>query len=119
MYNPDGSVYRDYPRSIQSTALGSPPGIRPSKTIPKSLDKQNESQNLADSAAQKHWHASVHERIIVQLLKIQPSTLFAPAKLQTISSVQLALLALVTLTDDDPTGIINGDSSTDPTTMEE
>lgn len=104
MYNPDGSVYRDYPCIIQSTALGSPPGIRPSTL-----------NTTSKSFLKSIGNASVRERIIVQLLKIQPLTLLL--KLRTISSVQLALLVLVTLTDDDPTGIINGDSCKTLTTF--
>ena len=54
-----------------------------------------------------------------QLLKILPPGLPAKAKLRTISCVQLANWAISTLTDDDPTGVIDGTASTDPITIED
>ena len=52
-------------------------------------------------------------------MHLNPSGLPSQAKLQGLSSVQLARWAIPTLTAADPTGVITGTASTDPTTMEE
>jgi hypothetical protein len=70
-----------------------------------------------DKNSQQQWHSSIKEQIIIPLLKLQPPDLPSKIKLQAISSVQLALWAISTLIDDDPTGVIEGSASTDPTTM--
>ena len=50
-YNPDDSIYQDYPR-IGSTDPGSPPNVYPPTpiTIPKSFEKQTVNQNEEDKA---------------------------------------------------------------------
>ena len=85
--------------------------------LPILFNKQKDIMNETANNTYQEWHASIRERIINQLLKINPPNLPAKAKLQTISAVQLALWAFPTLTDDDPTGVIEGTASTDPTTM--
>ena len=96
-----------------------PPSVnRPvPNTIPKSFDRQKTLQT--ETNYQQEWHASVREQIINQLLHLQPSGLPSQAKLQGLSSVQLARWAIPTLTATDPTGVITGTASTDPTTMDE
>jgi hypothetical protein len=69
-------------------------------TIQKSFDKQKGTQNEVDNP-QQQWHASIKERIINQLLKILPPALPAKAKLR-------ANWAISTLSDDDPTRVIDG-----------
>jgi hypothetical protein len=52
-------------------------------------------------------------------MHLNPSGLPSQAKLQGLSSVQLARWAIPTLTAADPTGVITGTAATDPTTMDE
>ena len=97
-----------------------PPSVnRPvPNTIPKSFDRQKTLQNTAETY-QQEWHASVRDQIINHLLHLNPPGLPSQAKLQGLSSLQLARWAIPTLTAADPTGVITGTASTDPTTMEE
>jgi hypothetical protein len=121
-YDPEtGSVYRDFPRIVRSADPGSPPSVNPPvpNTIPKSFDKQKNLQNTTETNYQQEWHASVREQIINHLLHLNPSGLPSQAKLQGLSSVQLARWAIPTLTAADPTGVIAGTASADPTTMDE
>ena len=121
-YDPEtGSVHRDFPRIVRSADPGSPPSVNPPvpNTIPKSFDKQKSLQNTMETNYQQEWHASVRQQIINQLLLLNPSGLPSQAKLQGLSSVQLARWAIPTLTAADPTGVIAGTASSDSTTMEE
>jgi hypothetical protein len=120
-YDPEtGSLYRDFPRIVRSADPGSPPSMNPPvpNTIPKSFDRQKTLQNTAETY-QQEWHASVRDQIINHLLHLNPPGLPSQAKLQGLSSLQLARWAIPTLTAADPTGVITGTASTDPTTMEE
>jgi hypothetical protein len=53
------------------------------------------------------------------LLQLNPSDLSSRAKLQELPSTKLARWVISTLTDDNPTGLIAGTTSTVPTTMED
>jgi hypothetical protein len=122
-YDPEsGSVYREhYPRIVRPVDPGSPPSVNPPvpNTIPKSFATQKNLQNTSDTNYQQEWHSAVRQQIINQLLHLNPSGLPSQMKLQGLSSVQLARWAIPTLTAADPTGLIAGTASTDPTTMDD